>query len=152
MLRGRAYKTKPIGINKAKFSFLKEINAQTSVLSWSNAVPLSQRLLLVQCLDGACAWVAGAVPGQGGHERQPIKVSLLFGFFSPSLSPSLLLSLKINEIFEEINEIEKSFGKINEKRRKAHEIIICNEKVHSYKMEINLKFEEIDIFLKVYNF
>ena len=52
----------------------------------------------------AHAWVSGLVPGCGvvrvHNERQAIDVSLSRGCFSPSLSPSLPLSLKINKIFK----------------------------------------------------
>ena len=44
----------------------------------------------------ACAWVAGQVPG-GAGDRKLIGVSLIYQYFSPSLSPSLLLSLKVNK-------------------------------------------------------
>ena len=58
-------------------------------------VPQSKKSL-VSFLVRAHAWVAGSVPGWGAYERQPIDVSLLHLCFSPSLSLSLPLSLKIN--------------------------------------------------------
>ena len=42
----------------------------------------------------AHAWVTGSVPPWGMYERRPIDVSLAHRCFSPSLSPSLLPSLK----------------------------------------------------------
>ena len=54
-------------------------------------IPQSKRSP-VQFLVRAHAWVAGSVP----WKRQPINVSLSHQCFSPSLSPSLTLSLKIN--------------------------------------------------------
>ena len=65
-------------------------------LSWLGIVPQSKRSL-VQFLVRAHAWVVGSVPGQGMFERQPIDVSLSHRCFSPSLSPSLHLTLTINE-------------------------------------------------------
>ena len=41
--------------------------------------------------------VLSLVPGQGTYERQPINVSLSHRCFSPSLSPCLPFSLKINK-------------------------------------------------------
>ena len=49
----------------------------------------------------AHSWVVGLVPGRGAYERQLINVSLITDrCFSPSLFPSLPLSLKINKIFK----------------------------------------------------
>ena len=49
-------------------------------------------------LDSRSNQVVGSVPSQGACERQPIIVCLSHRCFSPSLSPSLPLSLKINKI------------------------------------------------------
>ena len=43
------------------------------------------------------AWVAGSVPGQGACGRQLIDVTLSHQCFSPSLSPSLSLSLELKK-------------------------------------------------------
>ena len=72
------------------------ITALAGVTQWIERQPLDQK-------------VAGSVPGQGMClgcgpglqlgmcERQPIDVSLAHRCFSPSLSPSLPCSLKINK-------------------------------------------------------
>ena len=59
-------------------------------------LPQSEKLL-VQFPVRAYAWVASLVPGWDVCERQLIDVSLLHWCFSPSLSPSLPLSPKINK-------------------------------------------------------
>ena len=41
--------------------------------------------------------VASSIPGQGTYKRQPIDVSLSYRCSSPSFSPSLPLSVKINK-------------------------------------------------------
>ena len=46
--------------------------------------------------------VAGSISGWGTFEWQPIDVSVSHHCFSPSLSPSHPLSLKINKIFTKI--------------------------------------------------
>ena len=65
-------------------------------LSWLGVV-LQSKGSLVRFPVRAYAWVAGLVPGGGAQERQPIDVSFSHWCFSPSLSPSLPLSLKINK-------------------------------------------------------
>ena len=68
-------------------------------LTGLDAVLRTERVLVL-FLIRACAWVAGQVPvwGLEACERQPIDVSLTHRCFSPSLSPSLLLSPKINKV------------------------------------------------------
>ena len=65
-------------------------------LSWLAVIMQSKRLL-VQFLVRVHAWVAGSVPSRDLYERKPIDVSLSHRCFSPFLSPSLPLSLKINK-------------------------------------------------------
>ena len=60
-------------------------------------VVLQTKTSPVQFPVRAHAWVAGSVPGWGTCKRQLISVSLIHRCFSPSLSPSLLISLKINK-------------------------------------------------------
>ena len=64
-------------------------------LSWLVIIPKSE-ISLVWFLVRAHAWGVGLVTGWGTCERQLIDVSLTHRYFSPSLSPSLTLSLKIN--------------------------------------------------------
>ena len=47
----------------------------------------------------AHAWIGGSVHGQGAYGWQPINVCISHWYFSPSLSPSHPLSLKVNKIF-----------------------------------------------------
>ena len=63
-------------------------------LSWLGIVLQSERLL-VWFQVRTCAHVVGLALGQGMYERQPINVSLSYRCFSPSPSPSFLLSLKL---------------------------------------------------------
>ena len=63
---------------------------------WLSIIPQSERLL-VRFLVRAHAWVTGSVPGHAVFNRQPTDVSLSHQCFSLSLSPSLLLSWKINK-------------------------------------------------------
>ena len=53
----------------------------------------------VRFLARTHAWVADLDPSRGTIERQPIDASLSDQYFSPSLSLSLPLSLKLNKIF-----------------------------------------------------
>ena len=63
-------------------------------------LPQTERSL-VRFLIRAHAWFAGQVPGWGRMRgRQSIDVSLAHRCFSPSLSTSLPLSLKVNKIFK----------------------------------------------------
>ena len=57
--------------------------------------PVNQRV--VRFPARARAWVVGQAPLLGVCKRQPTDVSLKHRCFSPSLSPSLPLSLKINK-------------------------------------------------------
>ena len=61
-------------------------------------VVLQSERSLVRFLVGAHAWDAGSVPGQGMYERQLIDVSSSYQCFSPFLSLSLTLSLKISKL------------------------------------------------------
>ena len=65
-------------------------------LSWLGIIPQGERLP-IRFLVRAHALVAGLVPSLGTYERQPIDISLSHRCFSPSLSLSFALSLKINK-------------------------------------------------------
>ena len=69
---------------------------------WLNGLStgLRNERLPVRFLVRARAWVAGQVPSWGCARGNKIDVSLTHGCFSPSLSPSLPLSLKVNKIFK----------------------------------------------------
>ena len=92
--------------------------ALTSVAQWLGVIPQGKKSLVL-FLVRARAWVAGLFPGRGAYERQPIDVSLSHWCFSPSLSPSLPLSLKIKSLkkretdagFSMFNKINKILGK-----------------------------------------
>ena len=56
---------------------------------------LQTKRSLVWCPIRAHSWVAGPGPQLGACQRQLMDVSLAHRYFSPSLSPSLPLSLKI---------------------------------------------------------
>ena len=66
-------------------------------LSWLGIVQ-QRGMSLVWLLIRAHAWIAGSVPVQGVYKSQPINVSLSHQCFSPSLFPSLPLSLKVNKL------------------------------------------------------
>ena len=65
-------------------------------LSWLGVV-LQNKRMPVWFLVRTHVWVMGPVPRWGMWERQPIDDSVSYWCFSRSLSPSLLLSVKINK-------------------------------------------------------
>ena len=65
-------------------------------LSWLSIIPKGERSP-VRFPVRAYAWAAGSVPGQSVYERQLIDISFSHWCFSPSLSPTLPISPKINK-------------------------------------------------------
>ena len=71
-------------------------NVALTGVAWLAIVPQSKRLqvqFLVRHMPGLQVWS----PFGGIYERQPIPISLAHQCVSPSLSPFLPLSLKINK-------------------------------------------------------
>ena len=65
-------------------------------LSWLSVVPQSKKVP-VTFLVRTHAWVAGSIPVPGVYKRKLINASLSHWYFSPSLSPYLPFSVKINK-------------------------------------------------------
>ena len=79
-----------------------EIIAVVGVAQWIECWPLNQKVTSSIPTEGTCL---GCRPGPhlGACDRQPVDVSLAHWCFSPSLSPFLPFSLKVNKIFKKIN-------------------------------------------------
>ena len=107
------------GCFQGLFSFSGDahIPAMTGVAQWFECHPANRKVAGLIPGQGTCLG-CGPGPPLGLCERTPVYVSLICQCFSPSLSPSLSLSLKINKIFLKREMHAQVF------RDKSHDI--CN--------------------------
>ena len=83
--------------NFPSYSFKQYISTLVGVAQWNESWPVDGKVTGLIPSQGTCLG-CGPGPQSGACERQPhTDVSLTHQCFSPSLSPSFPLSLKINQ-------------------------------------------------------
>ena len=103
-------------VRKASYSAIRSIRlALTGVAQWVGHCPANQKVASSITSQGTCL-SSRPGPWLEACKRQPINVSLAHIYFSPSLSPSFPLSLKINKIFKEKMKHKAGFMVPNQKQ------------------------------------